>query len=157
ARIGGLILILLGLQQIGVFRRLARALKVQPRPILPRVGRAPTRGGRLRPLVLGLVFGLAWTPCVGPILGAVLVLASRSSSAVAGAGLLFVYALGVGIPFLAISLLFVNFPGMLKPITRRAGVVARVAGVAMVALGLLLATNLYVHLSSFLARFAPKA
>jgi cytochrome c-type biogenesis protein len=157
ARIGGLIVILLGLQQIGVFRRLARALKVQPRPILPRITRAPTRGGRLRPLVLGLVFGLAWTPCVGPILGAVLVLAARSSSALAGAGLLFVYALGVGVPFLALSLVFVNFPGLLKPVTKRVGIIARVAGVAMVGLGLLLATNLYTHLSSFLARFAPKA
>ena len=119
--------------------------------------RAPPIGGAFRPLVLGLVFGLAWTPCVGPILGAVLVLAAKSSSALTGAGLLFVYALGVGIPFLAVSLLLVNFPGALGPLARRAGVIAKAAGVAMVALGLLLVTNLYTDLSSFLARFAPKA
>jgi cytochrome c-type biogenesis protein len=157
ARVGGAVVVLLGLQQLGIFSRLARKMGITPRPLIPRVTRAPSGGGRMRPLVLGLVFGLAWTPCVGPILGAVLVLASQSSSALAGAGLLFVYALGVGVPFLAISLVVVNFPGMMKPLVNRAGAIARVAGVALVALGLLLVTNLYTGLSSFLARFAPKA
>lgn len=155
ARAGGIVVVLLGLQQLGVLRRAARALGLRPRPILPRIARAPEGGGRLRPLVLGLVFGLAWTPCVGPILGAVLVIAADSASAVSGAGLLFAYALGVGVPFLGVALLFVNFPALLRPLARRAAVVARIAGVAMVVLGVLLASSLYTSFVGYLARFAP--
>jgi cytochrome c-type biogenesis protein len=154
-RVGGVIVALLGLQQLGVLRWLARRVGVEPRPLLPRVRSAPGGGGAARPLLLGIVFGLAWTPCVGPILGAVLVLAARASSALAGAGLLFVYALGVGIPFLLVSLVLINFPGALRPLVRRAGLIARIAGVTLVALGVLLMTNLYTDVASFLARFAP--
>jgi cytochrome c-type biogenesis protein len=157
ARIGGILVILLGLQQLGLIRRAAAVLHLTPRPVLPRVKRLPAGGGAARPLVLGLVFGLAWTPCVGPILGAVLVLAAQSSSAFAGGGLLFVYALGVGVPFLLVSLLLVNFPGGLEPLARRAGTIARVAGIAMIALGVLLVSSLYTDAAGFLARFAPKA
>jgi cytochrome c-type biogenesis protein len=154
-RVGGVIVVLLGLQQLGVLRWGARRMGLETRSLLPRVRAAPRGGGVARPLLLGLVFGLAWTPCVGPILGAVLVLAARSSSALTGAGLLFAYALGVGIPFLLVSLLLINFPGALRPLVRRAGLIARVAGVAMLVLGFLLVTNLYRDLASFLARFAP--
>jgi cytochrome c-type biogenesis protein len=157
ARIGGLVVILLGLQQLGVFKRLFARFGVHIRPLMPRIGKAPSTGGVLRPLVLGVVFGLAWTPCVGPILGAILVIAAQSSNALSGGALLFVYALGVGLPFLGISLLLINFPGALKPLVKRAGLIATIAGVAMIVLGVLLASNLYINLSSFLARFAPKA
>jgi cytochrome c-type biogenesis protein len=155
ARVGGALVILLGLQQLGVLRWIGAKLGIHVRPILPRVGQAPKRGGRLRPLVLGIAFGLAWTPCVGPILGAVLVLAAGSATALGGAGLLFAYALGVGLPFLAVSLLLINFPGMLKPLARRAGTIARVAGFAMVVLGVLLASGLYARLTGFLVQLAP--
>ncbi len=157
ARVGGVVVAVLGLQQLGTFRWVARKLHIGPHPILPRVERAPSITGPLRPLVLGVVFGLAWTPCVGPILGAVLVLASQSSNALTGGALLFVYALGVGVPFLLVSLALINFPGVLKPMVKRSGLIAKIAGVAMVALGVLLASTLYTNLASFLARFAPKA
>lgn len=155
ARAGGALVILFGLQQLGVLRALREKLGWQPLPLIPRISKAPEGGGMLRPVALGMVFGLAWTPCVGPILGAVLVIAAQTGSAAEGAGLLAVYALGVGIPFVALALLFVNFPSVLQPIARRARLITRFAGVAMLALGLLMVLGLYTELTSFLARFAP--
>ena len=155
ARVGGVLVILFGLQQLGVARAIGARAGIGPRAIVPRITKVPEGGGALRPLILGMVFGLAWTPCVGPILGAVLVIAAQSSNAAEGAGLLGVYALGVGIPFLALSLVFVNFPGALAPIARRARLISRLAGVAMIAVGLLMVLGIYTELTGFLSRFAP--
>lgn len=92
-RILGVFVFLFGLVLVGKFEWLQRTAKFQARPGLGLVGA----------LLLGVTFGLGWTPCIGPTLAAVLTLASQTGSPAKGAFLAFVYALGIGIPFLLIA------------------------------------------------------
>ena len=146
-RVGGVVVIALGLIQLGVFRNLgSRSWRMNTR--LP-------HGTLTRPFVMGLSFGAAWTPCVGPLLGAALVTAAHSSTKTQGTVLLVVYALGVGVPFVATSLALESAPAL----TRRLQPVGRAlhlaSGVTLIFLGLLLATGRYNSLTSVLARFVP--
>jgi cytochrome c-type biogenesis protein len=147
-RVGGVVVVVLGLALLGVIKGpLARERRLFVR--FPRVP-AP-----VRPLVLGLAFGAAWSPCVGPLLGAALTVAARSGQPGRGALLLLAYALGIGVPFLLASLGLASSPALAARVRRIGPRVERVAGVLLVALGLLLATGAYGHLTSYLARFTP--
>jgi cytochrome c-type biogenesis protein len=147
-RIGGVIVAVMGLALLGVLKgRLARE-----RRLIPSV---PKALGPLRPFVLGVAFGAAWSPCVGPLLGAALVVAAHSSDPSRGALLLLSYSLGIGVPFLMASLGFASFPGLASRLRRIAPVMERVAGGLLLVLGVLLATGAYSHLTSYLARFTP--
>jgi cytochrome c-type biogenesis protein len=95
--VGGVLLILLGLILVG----LAIPAFMQ-REVRPFLSRAP--GGPAGAFVMGVAFAFGWTPCVGPILGAILTMAAAGKDPAAGALLLFVYSLGMGIPFLAAGL-----------------------------------------------------
>jgi cytochrome c-type biogenesis protein len=110
------------------------------------------RHGTLGPFLLGLVFGSAWTPCVGPVLGSILVLASTRQQALEGALLLTCYTLGLGLPFILCSLLVASFPAMARPLNRVAGVLSRAAGALMVLLGVLLISGAYQSLAGYLAQ-----
>lgn len=148
ARAGGAVVVVLGLVLLGVVRgRLAGEIRL-PTPWRD----APAA---LRPILVGVTFGAAWTPCVGPLLGASLLVASRSGTAWRGAGLLTAYALGVGIPFVAVALSLASAPGLLRRIRTIARPVERVAGVLLVALGAALLTGAYQHLLAPLARIVP--
>jgi cytochrome c-type biogenesis protein len=147
-RVGGVIVVVMGLALLGVLRGpLARERRLIP--TIPRVF------GPVRPFVLGVAFGAAWSPCVGPLLGAALVVAAQSSDPARGGLLLLAYALGIGVPFILASLGLASFPGLARALRRVAPVMERVAGVLLVTLGLLLATGAYSHLTSYLARFTP--
>ena len=147
-RVGGVVVAIMGLVLLGVIRGpLARE-----RRLIGRVGR---RSGPLRPVVVGVAFGAAWSPCVGPLLGAALTVAAGSGDAGRGAVLLFAYALGIGVPFLVASLGLASSPRLAGRLRRLGPRVERVAGGLLVVLGVLLATGLYSHLTSYLARFAP--
>jgi cytochrome c-type biogenesis protein len=106
--------------------------------------------------VVGVAFGAAWSPCVGPLLGAALTVAAGSGNAGRGALLLFAYALGIGVPFLVVSLGLASSPRLAERLRRVGPRVERVAGGLLVVLGLLLATGTYRHLASYLARFTPR-
>ena len=97
ARISGIIMVLFGLYQLGVFGH-SMALEREHRLPFRLGGRTM---GPLVALVLGFTFSFAWTPCVGPVLGSVLLMASSSASAPAAARLIGVYTLGFVLPFLA--------------------------------------------------------
>lgn len=146
-RLGGVIVALMGLALLGVVRGpLAHERRL--------VSRLPS--GRLaRPLVVGVAFGAAWSPCVGPLLGAALAVAAHSAEAGRGAVLLLAYALGIGVPFLVVSLTLASSPGLAQRLRLAGSVVQRTAGALLVVLGVLLATGAYAHLASYLARFAP--
>ncbi len=146
-RAGGVLVALFGLVLLGVIggpllheRRLVQRLPVT---------------GPLRPVVIGVAFGAAWTPCVGPLLGAALVAAADTGDPLRGAVLLGAYAAGIGVPFLLVSLGLVAAPGAGRRLARIGARVERVAGAVLVVLGVLLATGLYRHLASYLARFTP--
>jgi cytochrome c-type biogenesis protein len=147
-RVGGAIVLVLGLVLLGV----VRGRWLQERRL---VHRLPAGGGPLRPLVLGIAFGAAWSPCVGPLLGAALFVAARSAEPVRGALLLSAYAAGIGVPFLMASLGLASSPAITERLRRIGPRLERIAGGLLVVLGVLLATGTYAHLTSYLARFTP--
>jgi cytochrome c-type biogenesis protein len=95
------------------------------------------RAGRGGPLVTGAAFALAWTPCIGPTLGAILSAAAISSSALHGAVLLAFYSAGLAIPFLLTAVLFERMTGLFKAIKRHYQVVIAVGGAILIAMGVL--------------------
>jgi cytochrome c-type biogenesis protein len=105
---------------------------------------------------VGLTFAIGWTPCVGPILGAILTLASSESTVGHGVGLLFAYSVGLGLPFLVFSLglgFFLRFFKRYRPFIP---VVERAAGVLLIVVGVLVATNYYILLNSWALSLTPE-
>jgi cytochrome c-type biogenesis protein len=131
--LGGLI-ILLGLLFIGLFDRFSFAGRIIKPTARPRAGLAGA------PL-LGVLFGLGWTPCSGPTLSAVLLLGSTSGTAVRGGLLAFVYALGIGIPFLIVAFAFSRGATVFGFARRHARLITRIGGVMLIAVGLLEVTG----------------
>lgn len=147
-RIGGVLVFVFGLALLGVLR----GPFSQERRLIEKL---PEGGGRARPFIVGVAFGAAWSPCVGPLLGAALVVAADSADPVRGAILLASYSLGIGVPFVVASLLLASWPGLTRWLNRVSGPLEKVAGVLLVILGVLLVTGLYGELTSYLARFTP--
>jgi cytochrome c-type biogenesis protein len=135
-RVLGVVVVVLGLAFLGVLPGLQREL---------RVSRLPATGLAGAPL-LGVVFGLGWTPCVGPTLGAVQTLAFSSAGAGRGALLSAAYCLGLGVPFVLVALGVRRLVGALAVVRRHAAVVTYVGGGLLVLLGLLLLTGLWGEL-----------
>jgi len=99
------------------------------------------RAGRGGPLIAGAAFAVAWTPCVGPTLGAILTAAALSSSAAHGALLLAFYSVGLAVPFLATALAFERMSGMFAVVKRHFAVLIGVGGVVLIAMGVLIWTG----------------
>lgn len=146
---GGVLVFLFGLLIVGAVRwaPLERVYAVR---LTERIQRRGVAGAFL----VGVVFGIGWTPCVGPFLAAALTLAAVSSHAVAGAILLGVYSIGLGMPFIIVALLWASLPQLPRRLTRLARPVTLVGGVLTAALGVLLATGAYTHLTSYLAQLS---
>jgi cytochrome c-type biogenesis protein len=140
-RILGGLTILLGLLFAGVFDRFSFAGRIVRPSARPKAGLAGA------PL-LGVMFGLGWTPCIGPTLTAVLALSASSGTVARGALLAFVYALGLGIPFLLVSFGFQVAMRAFAFARRRARLVTRIGGAMLVCVGLLEVTGAW---SSFMA------
>jgi len=136
-RVLGGVTILLGLLFFGAFDRFMFAGRVFKPSVMPRAGLAGA------PL-LGVLFGIGWTPCIGPTLSAVLLLSAQSGTAARGAFLAFVYGLGLGIPFLIVALAFTRVVNLLSFFKRNARTVSRIGGVLLVAVGLLEVTGAWI-------------
>jgi cytochrome c-type biogenesis protein len=117
-----------------------------------RLARSPSWAA---PLLLGVVFGTAFTPCVGPFLGSVLAFAATAGGAGTGALLLAAYALGLGIPFVVAGLALAASPGLARRLNRASRVVSLVGAVVLLALGLALVTGQYGVLAGQFARLLP--
>lgn len=113
------------------------------------------RAGGSAPLLLGVVFATAFTPCVGPFLAAVLTLAASSGGAGAGGLLLASYALGLGLPFVVAALAVAAVPGLARRMSRAAGVVSVVGGALLAVLGEALLLGRYDALTGWLVALAP--
>jgi cytochrome c-type biogenesis protein len=146
--VGGVVIIVMGLALLGV----ASTVFGRERRLIPQL---PAIGGVARPYVVGVAFGAGWSPCVGPLLAAALTIAARSEEIGRGTILLCAYAMGIGVPFLVTALGIASSPRLAERLRRMGPGLERVAGVSLVVLGVLLATNTYVHLTSYLARFVP--
>jgi len=134
AQVLGVVLIALGLLFAGAFDRFSFAGRIVKPSARPRAGLAGA------PL-LGVLFGLGWTPCAGPTLSAVLTLGLTTGTAARGAVLAFVYALGVGVPFLVVAFAVdrgLSFFGFAR---RHARLITRIGGAALIVVGLLEVTG----------------
>ena len=148
ARVGGLVIIALGLHLAGVFRLL---------PLLQekRLHLADKPAGYLGTLGVGMAFGAGWTPCIGPVLGAILTYGFSQDTLWAGVGLLSVYSLGLAIPFLVSALALDWFLRAFRRFRRWIPWVEKASGLLLVLLGLLLLTGTFTVLSGWLTRFTP--
>jgi cytochrome c-type biogenesis protein len=146
--VGGVLIVVMGLALLGV----ARGPLSRERRLIPTL---PKVTGVARPYVVGVAFGAGWSPCVGPLLAAALTIAARSGGISRGTILLAAYAMGIGVPFLLAALGLASSPQLADRLRRIGPNLERVSGVLLIVLGLLLATDTYVHLTSYLARFVP--
>ncbi|MEV4375314.1 cytochrome c biogenesis protein CcdA [Streptosporangium sp. NPDC049248] len=135
-RVLGALTIVLGLAFMGVIPGLQRDFRIH---------RLPAAGLAGAPL-LGLVFGLGWTPCIGPTLGVVLTLGLNEGSAGRGAILAFAYALGLGLPFVVAGLAYSRALKTFKAVRRHSQLITRAGGVMLVVVGVLLVTGLWEQL-----------
>jgi cytochrome c-type biogenesis protein len=140
-RVAGAIIVALGVLYIAaaVVPRLGR--EWHPDRLLSRAG----KGG---PIVAGAAFAIAWTPCVGPTLGAILTAAGLSGSEGRGALLLAFYSAGLAVPFLAAALAFDRMTTVFAAVKRHYGVVVFVGGAILVAMGILIWTNQWTVLNT---------
>ena len=143
-RIGGVLIIIFGLYM----------LRVIDLSFLGRGGGLPAKmplkpGNPFGSLLLGSSFATGWTPCVGPILGSILLLAATSTTAAQGGFLLFIFSMGLAIPFLLIALAYGSASKFLARSARYMRWVEKISGVFLIALGVLIATGNFVLLVSY--------
>ncbi len=154
-RIAGVVVLVFGVVMILYALRLGwMTLYAERRPFLSRVKPGPAGA-----LPLGMAFAAGWTPCLGPVLGAILTLAGSQGSAVRGGALLFVYSLGLGVPFLLIGLGVRWLMGALNFVKRNYHWFAGVSGAILVGIGILLVSGLWgsllVPILNKLSRITP--
>ena len=148
-RIGGALVVLFGLYLLGILRPafLMRdwRLDLAHKPV-----------GYLGSAFVGVTFGAAWTPCIGPILGAILTLAAAQASVIHGTALLAVYALGLAVPFVITALALERFLSWFQRFRPYLGWVDRIAGALLVLLGILLLTDRFTLLAGWLQGLTPE-
>jgi len=160
-QVGGMVLIVLGLNLAGILRIPALGRTWRPldtgaagalaattgglslAPAGGIAGRADriggrlvgTRGGWVASFGLGSIFAIGWTPCIGIILGGILTMAATASTAGLGLVLLVAYTVGLGVPFIVIALAYDRAPGMLRPLVRHGRLVSLIGGLLVVGIG----------------------
>jgi cytochrome c-type biogenesis protein len=148
ARVGGVLVILFGLLCLGVvkagFLEQERRLQLQHKPV-----------GYLGSVLVGMAFGAGWTPCIGPVLGAILSLAATSDSVPRGMLLLGVYSAGLAVPFLLAALAVESFLEWFQRFRRYLPWVMRVSGVLLIFVGILMATGQFTRLAGWLQGLTP--
>src|SRR5690606_38469515 len=132
-----------GVFRIGLLYREAR-MEVRSRP-----------AGPVGSYLVGLAFAVGWTPCIGPVLGAILLVAGASDSVARGAGLLGIYSLGLGLPFLAAGLFAGSFMRFMRRFRHHVGRVEQAMGALLVVTGVLFVTGQMTTFSFWLLSVFP--
>ncbi|MBM4188628.1 MAG: cytochrome c biogenesis protein CcdA [Gemmatimonadetes bacterium] len=145
---GGVLIIAFGLYCLGVlklgFLTQERRFHLEQKPL-----------GYLGSVLVGMAFGAGWSPCIGPILGGILSLAATEADLNRGMGLLIAYSAGLAVPFLVAALAVERFLGWFQRFRRHLGVVQKVSGALLVAVGLLILTGQFTRLAAYLQRLTP--
>ena len=140
-RVGGILVIVFGLFIMGVlkldFMNRDKKFHLQEKP-----------AGYLGSVFVGIVFAAGWTPCIGPLLGSILSIATSEGSVLFGVELLLVYSIGLGIPFLITSLALNTFLHHMPKVTKHMRVITTISGLILIVIGLLLVTDRFTELSN---------
>ncbi|RED13743.1 cytochrome c biogenesis CcdA family protein [Pontivivens insulae] len=148
AMLAGAVVTIFGLHFLGIFRIgfLYREARID----------AGDRGGSsVGAYILGLAFAFGWTPCIGPILGAILSLAAQEASIGRGIALMAIYAAGLGIPFLIAAFFLQRFMGAMVRIRPWMGTIEKVMGVLLIIVGVMMLTGAFTDLSFWLLEQFP--
>jgi cytochrome c-type biogenesis protein len=145
---------------LGVFTILMGVIFLGAFPMMPTVKpKISTSGGLIGAPILGFLFGVGWTPCIGPALATVQTLAFQESSAVRGAILSFGYCLGLGLPFIATGVYFDKSEPLRKFLVKRGKFISQIGGVFLILIGVLQVTgawgDLMISLRSLVSEFTP--
>ena len=149
SRIGGLLIIIFGLYLTGAFKL----------PFLERERRvylATKPAGYAGTVMVGVAFGAGWTPCIGPILGAVLIYTAAAATLNHGLSLLLVYSLGLALPFFLAALAVDRFIGFFRRFRRHMAWVTKVSGLLLIVVGILMVTSEFERLSAYLQGLTPE-
>jgi len=149
SRVGGALVVLFGLYLLG-------ALRVSSFSRERRVHLADKPVGYLGTVLVGITFGAGWTPCLGPILSAILVYTSSRADLAHGVGLLLAYSLGLAVPFVLSAVAVERFITLFARVRRQMAWLSRASGVLLVVVGLLLMTNYFTVLAGWLQGMTPE-
>lgn len=148
-RIGGVLLVLLGLHQLGWISL----------PFLNQTRRAEVStsspGSVTSSFLIGVTFGAGWSPCVGPILGAILTMAAGQGSIQQATWLLTVYSLGLAVPFMLAALAFGTAPRIIRRLNSRMAMITTVSGAVMIGVGVIMLLGIYEQMFTEIIRVAP--
>jgi cytochrome c-type biogenesis protein len=145
---------------LGVLTILMAVIFLGAFPMMPTIKpKISTNGGLIGAPILGFLFGVGWTPCIGPALASVQALAFQESSAVRGAVLSFGYCIGLGLPFIASGIFLDKSEKLRKVLVKSGNKVSKAGGVLLIVIGLLqltgLWTDLMIEMRSLITDFAP--
>lgn len=149
-QLAGAFVIVMGLATVGVLR-----VPFLQREMRPGMGRV--RPGPAGALPLGIAFAVGWTPCIGPVLAAILTAAAASDGILRGGALLLVYSLGLGIPFVLLARGFATGGRAFSWFRRHGGAVERIGGGLLVLMGVLMITGAWVRLFAPLLRLFARS
>lgn len=149
SRIGGALVIVFGLYLLGVLNITAFASE-------RRVHLANKPMGYLGTVFVGIAFAAGWSPCIGPILGAILTYTASTADLQRGMVLLFAYSMGLAVPFVAAALAVERFLTVFQSLKRQMVWVNRIAGTLLILVGLLMVTNRFTILATWLQAYTPE-
>jgi cytochrome c-type biogenesis protein len=142
--VGGILIVVLGLHLTGIFRigflDYEKRVNVQGKPL-----------GLLSSFLIGAAFAFGWTPCIGPILSSILLIAANQETITDGVILLVLYSAGLGIPFLVTGIAFNYAIRVFKVIKRHYKSIELFSGALLIFIGILIGTNQFTRLSAWLA------
>jgi cytochrome c-type biogenesis protein len=160
-QVGGVALVIMGLAIAGILpipflERAWRPLDASAADRLQRGGEGRGRWAAIgSSFLLGVVFAVGWTPCIGPILGAILTVAATEGTVPQGTVLLVAYSAGLAVPFLALALAFDRAPALVRPLVRRGRVVALIGGLLVAGMGVLIFFDVLFSLYTLFSRYLP--